>query len=84
MVLKKLENMFGFLFDQPVHKSIRQLRLPTLILVGVCIDIMYRLTAILEASPEVSVGAAGALGAVVLGAVWQGIKNLTEVQKDDD
>ena len=87
-LLKSLDMMFGFIFKQPIHKTLRQMRIATMILLYVSFDIMYRLVVILEATGQISteqtIGAVGALAAGVFATIWGGIKNLTEAQKDDD
>lgn len=86
--MEKLDAMFGFIFKQPIHKTLRQMRVATIFLLLVSIDIMYRLVQILEKSGQMSteqtVGAVGALAAGVFATIWAGIKNLSEPHKDDD
>jgi hypothetical protein len=88
IVKKKFDMMFGFIFDQPIHKSLRQMRLATIALLVVSVDIMYRLIAILEQggemSPAQTVGAVAALATAVFASIWKGISNLAEVHKEDD
>lgn len=80
--------MFGFIFNQPIHKSLRQMRVATIVLLGISVDIMYRLVEILEKggdiSPAQTMGVVGTLAAAVFAAIWKGISNLAEVHKDDD
>lgn len=82
------EAMFGFIWKQPIHKTIRQLRLPTIALLIVSVDIMYRLVDILEIgselSPAQSTAAVGVLAAAVFASIWKGISNISESHKDDD
>lgn len=83
-----IDTMFGFLWKQPIHKSLRQLRVYTVALLVVSIDIMYKLVAILEVggglSPQQTVGAVGVLAAAVFASIWKGISNLSEPHKEDD
>lgn len=80
--------MFGFIFDQPIHKTIRQLRIYTVLLLAVSVDIMYRLISILENGSEMSTtqttAAVATLAAAVFAAIWRGITNLSESQKGAD
>jgi len=80
--------MFDFIWKQPIHKTLRQMRIATIIVLYVSLDIMYRLIAILEkggmASPEQTVAAVGVLAAAVFASIWKGISNLSEPHKDDD
>lgn len=86
--MERLNTMFGFIFNQPIHKTLRQMRVATIVLLYVSIDIMYRLVVILETagqmSTEQTIGAVGALAAGVFATIWAGIKNLSEPHKDDD
>jgi hypothetical protein len=86
--MDSLEKMFGFIFVQPIHKTLRQMRIATVILLYCSMDIMYRLIRILESSNQLSteqtVGAVGVLAAAVFATVWKGIQNLQDAQKDDD
>lgn len=83
-----LDKMFGFIFKQPIHKSLRQMRIATIIILMISIDIMYRLVSILERGTELSPAQAmsvvGALATAVFAAIWKGISNLSEPHKDDD
>lgn len=80
--------VFGFIWTQPIHKTLRQMRLATIIMLAVSIDIMYRLVAILEKggtlSPEQTVGAVGVLAGGMFAIIWKGINNLSEPHKSDD
>ncbi len=83
-----MNNTFGFLVSQPIHKTLRQLRIYTVLLLLASVDIMYRLVGILESSEALSggqtTGAVATLAAAVFAVIWKGISNLAEVHKDDD
>ncbi len=83
-----MEKMFGFIFQQPIHKTLRQMRIATILLLFASVDIMYRLVAILEKggelSPAQTMGAVATLAAAVFAAIWKGISNLAEAHKEDD
>lgn len=83
-----MEKMFGFIFQQPIHKTLRQMRVATILLLVASVDIMYRLVVILEKggelSPAQTMGAVATLAAAVFAAIWKGISNLAEVHKNDD
>lgn len=82
------DNMFGFILKQPMHKTIRQLRVVTILLLLMSRDIMYRLLGILERNSELSSGetmaVVGTLTAAVFATIWKGISNMAEPHKDDD
>ena len=83
-----MNKMLGFILEQPLHKTLRQMRIATIVLLFVSVDIMYRLVGILENNSEMSsaqtVAAVGALAATVLTTIWKGIANLSEPHKSDD
>lgn len=81
-------NMFGFIVEQPLHKSLRQMRIATIIVLSVCIDIMYELVEILRTggnlSPSETVAAVAGLATVMVGAIWKGISNLSDKHHNDE
>lgn len=81
-----LKEMFGFIFTQPIHKTLRQMRLATIALLYVSVDMMYRLIDMLGSaiSMEQTIAAVGVLAAAIFATIWKGIQNLTDVHKDDD
>lgn len=80
--------MFSFIWTQPIHKTLRQMRLATVIMLSVSIHLMYKLVGILEVggelSPAQTVSAVGVLAAAMFAAIWKGISNLSEPHKSDD
>ena len=86
--MKNLNDMFGFIFTQPIHKTLRQMRLATISLLMFSCYLMDRLVTILEKSNTLSDGqtaaAVATLTAALSAAVWKGISNLAEPHKDDD
>lgn len=80
--------MFGHVLEQPFHKTLRQWRVATIILLAWSAYIMERLIAILESGEGVSdaqfYGAVGVLAAAVFATIWKGIQNLSEPHKEDD
>ena len=88
---KAAEAMFGFIWQQPVHKTLRDMRFVTLIILACSIDIMYRLVSILEQAALMTNGQAtgtiaatvGTLAAGIFAAIWKGIASLHEGNKAD-
>ena len=77
---------FRFLVEQPIHKSLRQLRIPTMVILGVSVDILYRLVELLESSQlsgDQATAGIVTLAGVVIGAIWKGINSLAESHKED-
>ena len=87
-MIEKLNLMFGFILTQPIHKTLRQMRIATICLLIVSIDLMYHLVHILERgnelSPSQATGAVAALATAIFATIWKGISNLAEPHKDDD
>lgn len=81
-----IKDMFGFIFTQPIHKTLRQMRLATIALLYVSVDMMYRLIDMLGSaiSMEQTIAAVGVLASAIFATIWKGIQNLTDVHKDDD
>lgn len=83
-----INNMFSFIWTQPVYKTLRQMRFVTLGMLGVSVDIMYRLVAILEEanalSPEASLSAVGVLVAAIFATVWKSVGDLSKPYVSDD
>lgn len=83
-----VNNMFSFIWTQPIYKTLRQMKLATMILLVVSIDIMYRLINFLEhanaLSPAESVAAVGVLMAAIFATVWKSVADLSKPYKSDD
>jgi hypothetical protein len=86
----KLPKPLEFLWEQPFHKTLRQFRIPTLIVLWVSVDILYKLVTLLESmvigeglSDTQAATAIVGFATVVLGAIWKGINNLAESHKED-
>lgn len=86
--MESIKLMFGFIWTQPIHKTLRQMRIATITLLCVSVHMMYKLIAILEQgsviSVEQTVGAVGVLAAAVFATIWKGISNLSEPHRNDD
>ncbi len=79
--------VLGDVFKQPLHKTLRQYRFMTIIVLGCSIDIMYRLLGLLEEANRLSEGqhiaAIVGLATALITAIWKGIANLSEPHKED-
>lgn len=86
--IKKHANlMFGFIINQPLHVTLRQMRLATIVLLGVSCHIMYLLVDILERAVTLStpqtVVVVGTLASAVVAAIWKGVDNLSKGHEAD-
>lgn len=82
----KLPTPIKFLAEQPLHKSLRQLRIPTMVILGVSVDILYRLVELLDSaqlSGDQATASIVTLAGVVIAAIWKGINSLAESHKED-
>lgn len=83
----KLEAMLGSIWSQPLHKTLREYRLATVIVLVVSLDIMYRLLSLLEEANRLSDGqhiaAVVGLATALITAIWKGIANLAQAHHDD-
>lgn len=80
--------VFGFIFVQPIHKTLRQMRVATIVLLGVSIHMMYKIIGIFERSDAISdnqsIAALAVLAGTLMTTIWKGIQNLADPHKDDD
>lgn len=76
-----LNNMFGFLINDPIHESLRKMRLVSVSLIAVSVDIMYRLVDVIEKSKALdSVEGLSAMGVLALGvltSIYKAVDNIT-------
>jgi len=75
-----------FIWTQPLHKTLRQMRFVTIGVLVASIDILYRLVGVLQAgdlSTEKAVAVTG-LAATVFGGIWKAVDSVKDVYKDDD
>lgn len=83
----KIDKMFGFIWNQPIHITLRQMRFVSVSLILVSVDIMYRLLAVIESSKALdSVEGLSAMGVLALGlftALWKAVDNITAPHKLD-
>jgi len=79
--------VFGFLWQDPLHESLRKLRLVSVGLILVNVDIMYRLVAVIEQSKALDstegLSAMGVLALGVLTSLWKAVDNITAKHNGD-
>lgn len=84
----KINNMFSFIWTQPIHVTLRQMRCVSVCLIYVSVDIMYRLVNIIEESKALdSVEGLSAMGVLALGvftSLWKAVDNITASHQRDD
>ena len=81
------KSVLGDIFNQPLHKTLRQYRVATIIVLYCSIDIMYKLLDILQQANTLSEGQHMAtivgLATALITAIWKGIANLSEPHQED-
>lgn len=79
-----INNMFGFIWTQPIHVSLRQMRL---IHVALIINSQWLLWAIVgklhQLDPVQSAIAYGAIAAALIAVIWKGIDGLHKSNDKD-
>lgn len=84
----KINAMFSFIWTQPIHITLRQMRFVSIALVYISVDIMYRLVKVIETSKALdSVEGLSAMGVLALGiftSLWKAVDNITASHKRDD
>ena len=82
-----LDIVIGDVFKQPLHKSLRQYRIMSVIVLFCSIDIMYRLLGLLAEANKLSDGqhiaAIVGLATALMTAIWKGISNLSDSHHQD-
>jgi hypothetical protein len=79
------EKMFGFIWQQPIHVTLRQMRI---VPVGLIISSQLLLWEIVRSlkllDPTQAAVAYGAIAAALITAIWQGLKFIKEGNEKDD
>jgi len=82
----KWDKMFGFVFTQPIHMSLRQMRLIPVGAIVFCLIEFHRLVTwfITTADLETQGNNLIALSLALLGAIWKAVDNIPQVHRHDD
>ena len=85
--MEHLNKMFGFIFKQPIHKTLRQMRLVSIGAIYFCGYMMWDMWVWYKSAADLKeVGDTAFLGfaALVLGTFWKAASAIIEQHKDDD
>ena len=81
----KIEKMFGFIVEEPIHVSLRRMRLLT---VGMLINSQLLLWVIVQKlsflDPVQAAMAYSAIALTLITSIWKGIDNLSNAHKKDE
>ena len=84
-LLEAVENVFGFIIKQPLHITLRQMRI---VPVGLIISSQLLLWEIVRTlkllDPSQAAMAFGAIAAALIAAVWKGVDSLHRSNLKDD
>ena len=72
-----VNKMFGFITEQPIHVSLRQMRLVHLFALYSADKLLWELATTLKAlDPVAAATATGAIAAALIAAIWRGLDGL--------
>lgn len=84
-ILQALDNMLGFIIKQPLHVTLRQMRI---VPVGLVISSQLLLWEVVRSlkvlDPAQAAMAYSAIGLALITAIWQGLKHITDKAEKDD
>lgn len=82
---KIMSNVFGFIISQPIHISLRQMRiLPVGLLVNSQLLLWYIVDKLGTLDPVQSAMAYGTIAVTLLGMIWKGFDSLLKAHHRDD
>ena len=80
-----LTKVFGFVVQQPLHVSLRQMRIVHIFALYSADRLLWELVAILKnLDPTAAATATGAIAAALIAAIWRGLDGLNNTVVKDD
>lgn len=84
-ILQVLDNMFGFIIRQPVHVTLRQMRIvPVGLIISSQLLLWEVVRSLKQLDPVQAALAYSAIGMALITAIWQGLKYIKEGNDKDD
>lgn len=84
-MLKIISAMFGFIITQPVHVSLRQMRLVSVALITSSQILLWEIVDSLKTlDPTQAAMAYGTIAVTLIAAIWKGIDSLNQGNVKDD
>lgn len=81
----KTNKMFGFIVEQPIHKSLRQMRVLTVCMLVNSQVLLWVIVGKLEKLDPVQAAMAySAIALTLITSIWKGIDNLSKSHKEDE
>lgn len=79
------DRMFGFIIRQPIHVTLRQMRIvPVGLIISSQLLLWEIVRSLKELDPTQSAIAYGAIAAALITSIWQGLKHITDKAAKDD
>lgn len=77
--------MFGFIFSQPIHVTLRQMRIAQVLLIFSSQALLWKIVDELKLlDPAQAAMAFGAIAAALIAAIWKGVDSLHKGNIKDD
>jgi len=77
--------MFGFIFSQPIHVTLRQMRIAQVLLICSSQALLWKIVDELKLlDPAQAAMAFGAIAAALIAAIWKGVDSLHKGNIKDD
>jgi hypothetical protein len=84
-IMQALDNMLGFIVKQPLHVTLRQMRI---VPVGLIVSSQLLLWEVVRSlkvlDPTQGAMAYSAIGLALITSIWQGLKHITDSTAKDD
>jgi hypothetical protein len=84
-IMQALDNMLGFIIKQPLHVTLRQMRI---VPVGLIVSSQLLLWEVVRSlkvlDPAQGAMAYSAIGLALITSIWQGLKHITDSTAKDD
>jgi len=83
--MEHFKAMFGFIFSQPIHVTLRQMRIVQVMLIFSSQALLWKIVDELKLlDPTQAAMAFGAIAAALIAAIWKGIDSLHKGNTKDD
>lgn len=83
--MESFKAMFGFIFSQPIHVTLRQMRIAQVMLIFSSQALLWKIVDELKLlDPTQAAMAFGAIAAALIAAIWKGVDSLHKGNIKDD
>lgn len=83
--MESFKAMFGFIFSQPIHVTLRQMRIAQVLLIFSSQALLWKIVDELKLlDPTQAAMAFGAIAAALIAAIWKGVDSLHRGNIKDD